>query len=936
MINQNSSTAEKIRLFQSLFRGRADVYPRRFQNRKTQKAGYAPACSNEWVRPVCQKPKIKCSDCAHRRLIPITEDIIYWHLQGYDNKGDEFVMGIYPMLLDETCYFLAADFDKTNWEQDAVAFLKTCHRMNLPAVLERSRSGNGGHVWLFFEEAISAGLARRLGALILTETMEAHPQLGLDSYDRFFPNQDTLPRGSFGNLIALPLQKVSRQHGNSVFVDEQLQSIDDQWTFLANIKKITYFEVEQLVAEAEAKGRVVGVRLEVVDEENKTPWKPLVSLPIVENLPKKLHLVLSNEIFIEKEILPAPLLNRLIRIAAFQNPDFYKAQAMRLPVYDKPRIIGCARDYSHHIGLPRGCLDEITKLFKELKIKYTVQEELISGQALDYTFYGELREEQQLAVEALIKSDIGVLSATTAFGKTVIAAWLIAKRQVSTLVIVHTKQLQDQWVDRLQTFLDIPKNQIGCFGGGRKKLKGFIDIALIQSIVKNNDVAELVSQYGQVIVDECHHIPSNSFDEVIRQIKARFIVGLSATLVRKDGRHPIITMRCGPVLYRVDAKAQAAVRPFEHYVFVRPTSFRPFRQIHEDLRIQFQDLYDELISDTVRNHLIYHDVLQAVKKGRSPIILTERNEHLDLLYQLLVDKVQHLIVLRGGMGSKSMKQSIEQLATIPLEEERVVLATGRFVGEGFDDARLDTLFMTLPISWKGTIAQYVGRLHRLHDTKKEVHVYDYVDLAVPMLDRMFQRRVRAYEGIGYKIIQPASAYAGWPSDVVLPADPLWKNDHAAAIRRLVIDGVDNSLAQLFSDIAHLEIDQIDRARSMIEAFLFYRLETLPETKGRFQLNHELPIPFDSLGCMEVDLLCRDALLVIEIDGIQHLATKDAYRSDRRKDLLLQEQGYMVLRFLAEDVSKRLDVVLDTILRVLHNRQSIALSLNQGRQCEPNN
>lgn len=311
---------------------------------------------------------------------------------------------------------------------------------------------------------------------------------------------------------------------------------------------------------------------------------------------------------------------------------------MRLPVYDKPRIIGCARDYSHHIALPRGCMDEVAKLFKELKIKYTIQEELIDGQTLDCSFYGELREEQKLAVEAMIKADIGVLSATTAFGKTVIAAWLIAKRQVSTLIIVHTKQLQDQWVERLQTFLARPKNKIGRLGGGRKKITGCLDVILIQSLTKYNDIPALVSQYGQVIVDECHHIPSNSFDDVIRQIKSRFIVGLSATLVRKDGRHPIITMRCGPVLYRVDAKAQAAVRPFEHYVFVRPTNFRPCSQIHEDLRIQFQDLYSELISHT------------------------ERNEHLDLLYQLLADKVQHLIILRGGMGAKEMKGSIASVA----------------------------------------------------------------------------------------------------------------------------------------------------------------------------------------------------------------------------------------------------------------------------------
>ena len=423
MSTHHFSIPDKIAIFRSLFRGREDIYPRRFENRNTNKSGYSPVCSNEWVRGVCEKPRIKCLDCQFRRFLPVTDEVIQWHLLGIDNSGRDFVMGVYPMLIDETCFFLAADFDKASWREDAVAFLKTCHQMNLPAALERSRSGNGAHVWLFFSEAIPAALARKLGAYILTETMEQHPDVGLDSYDRFFPNQDTLPRGGLGNLIALPLQKLARHSDNSVFVDENLVAYKDQWAFLAALRKIDRTEIESLVHHADAKGRVVGVRLDLAEEDNFTPWNSSPSrckqIPVTGDLPDKLELIVANEIYIEKKSLSPSLKNRLIRLAAFQNPEFYKAQTMRLPVYDKPRIIACAHDYPNHIGLPRGCIDDICKLLSDLKIKFTVQDELHNGQSLQMNFVGNLRPEQIIAAEEMLKTDIGVLSATTAFGKTV-------------------------------------------------------------------------------------------------------------------------------------------------------------------------------------------------------------------------------------------------------------------------------------------------------------------------------------------------------------------------------------------------------------------------------------------------------------------------------------------------------------------------------------
>jgi superfamily II DNA or RNA helicase/very-short-patch-repair endonuclease len=929
-VNQQSPTEVKITLFRSLFRGRDDVYPHRFENRKTGKGGYSPACGNEWVRGICEKPRIKCSECPHQRFLPVSNEVIRWHLSGQDDHGHTFVMGVYPMLLDETCFFLAADFDKTTWQEDAAAVMQTCRQMSLPAALERSRSGKGGHIWFFFDEAVPATLARKLGAHVLTETMERRPDIGLDSYDRFFPNQDTLPLGGFGNLIALPLQKQSRKSGNSVFLDELFEPFPDQWEFLASIRRIGRGDIEERVRLAEARGKVVGVRLALEgDEVEAAPWMAPPSrrkkdAPIVGPLPKALELTLGNQIYIPKEGLPAALRNRLIRMAAFQNPEFYRAQAMRLSTYDKPRIIACAEDYPQHIGLPRGCLNEVLETLADLKIQAEVRDERNAGQSLKVEFQGELRPEQTVAAQAMLAQDIGVLAATTAFGKTIVAAWLIARRGVNSLVLVHRRQLQQQWIERLSAFLGVPVRAIGRIGGGRKKPTGLLDVAVIQSLIRNGVVDDLVGDYGHLIVDECHHLSAQSFELVARQAKAKFITGLSATVTRKDGHHPIIFMQCGPVCYRGNTKQQTAAHPFEHTVMVRSTDFRPLRPANPNVREQFHELYKELIADEERDDLICQDVIQTLREGRSPMVLTERNEHLDTLAKKLGPEVRHLVVLRGGMRKKELDSISARLSAIPAEESRVILATGRYVGEGFDDARLDTLFLTLPISWHGTIAQYVGRLHRLYDGKREVRVYDYADLNVPMLARMFDRRCRGYEAIGYKIQLPGSAVPGWPADVPLPIDPEWKSQYAASVRRLVRDGVDSSLANLFVGVAVFrppDAEGANRARSASEAFLYRRLETLPPTARRFRLNVELPIPFDGWGRMEVDLFCGASRVAIELDGGQHLGDADAYRRDRRKDALLQENGYLVLRFLAEDVGKYLDQVLDAILRALSHQES---------------
>jgi len=907
-VNQASSSHIKIALFRSLFRGREDVYARRFESRKTGRSGYAPACTNEWVRGICEKPRIKCAECPHRRFLPVTDEVIRWHLSGCDADGQPFVAGVYPLLQDETCLFLAIDFDKTGWGEDAAAFLEACRRLDLPAAVERSRSGRGAHVWLFFDEAIPAALARRLGSHILTETMEGRPDIGLDSYDRMFPNQDTMPQGGFGNLIALPLQKRPREARNSVFLDGDLVPWADQWAFLASVRKLGRTHIEGIVQEAERRGRILGVRLPPQDDEEDEPWTAPPSRrrkepPIVGELPKALELILGDQIYIAKAGLPPGLRNRLLRLAAFQNPEFYKAQAMRLSTYDKPRVIACAEDHPHQVGVPRGCLDDVRQALEGLGIHTAIRDERNDGSALRITFQGDLRPEQKAAADAMLRHETGVLAATTAFGKTVVAAWLIARRGVSTIVLVHRRQLLDQWLERLSAFLGLPVKSIGRIGGGRSQPNGTLDVALIQSLVRKGVVDDRIAGYGQVIVDECHHLSAHSFELVARRAKARFVAGLSATVARKDGHHPIIFMQCGPVRYRATARAQAAARPFDHVVLVQPTAFLSSRSRDPDKRAEFQALYRELIHDEGRTRRICDDVTESVRGGRSPLVLTERNDHLDRLEQGLATQVRNVVVLRAGLGKKQRRALNDRLAGIPPDDGRVLLATGKHVGEGFDDPRLDTLFLTLPISWRGTVAQYAGRLHRLHDGKREVRIYDYADLNVPMLARMFDRRCRGYEAIGYTILLPASAIPGWPADVVLPSDPVWKRDYSGSVQRLVRDGVDAPLANLFVHAARTvpgDAEGARRARSATEAFFYRRLETLPETKARFRLNVPLPIAFDGLGTLEVDLLCADARVAVELDGAQHLSDPVAYRRDRRKDQLLQENGYLVLRFLAED------------------------------------
>lgn len=746
-LTRASTVEEKIRYFHDLFRGRDDVYPIRWDNQKG-KSGYSPACGNEWHKILCRKPKVKCGQCKNSQLLPVTDQVIHDHLIG------RHTIGVYPILADGSCWFLAVDFDKSAWQSDISTFLDSCRQFDIPAYIERSRSGEGGHVWMFFDHAIPASTARKLGTLILTHAMDQRPEVGLDSYDRLFPSQDTVPKGGFGNLIALPLQKLPRQHGNSVFIDEEFNSIDDQWAHLRSIKRVTRERVHNFLEVSAANDNLLGVqRVSTLDEASEDLWTESASDKPEEELidgemPERITVVLSNQLYIEKQALPPALQNRLIRLAAFQNPEFYRAQAMRMSTYGKPRLIACAEDHPRHIALPRGCGSSAISLLQAQNISVSLKDERFGGTTVDVEFQGELRLAQQKAVEALLEHDTGLFCAPTAFGKTVVAAAIIAHRKVNTLVLVHRRQLMEQWRERLAVFLEVPVAYIGQIGGGRRQQTGDIDVAVIQSLNRKGQVNDLVRDYGQVIVDEAHHLSAFSFEAVLKQAKARYVLGLTATPVRKDGHHPIILMQCGSIRHRVTMREERDRTNVVHRLVPRVTNFR---DPAEESETGIQALYGALAISEERNEQIFNDILQALEAGRSPLVLTERVGHLELLAERLGPFARNVIVLRGGRGQKKSSEALEKLATIPNDEERLLLATGRYIGEGFDDARLDTLFLTMPISWKGTLRQYVGRLHRQHSGKNEVRVYDYVDQEVPVLRRMYARRLKGYKAMGYEI-----------------------------------------------------------------------------------------------------------------------------------------------------------------------------------------
>lgn len=759
------SIDERIRLFQSLFKGREDVFARRWFSKTTGKSGYQPVCINEWKQGICDKKKYRCVICPNRNFAPLTTQDMYRHLEGKDEYCCD-VVGLYAIMQDNNCAFLCADFDDKNckygYKEDVLAYVGVCREWLIPYAIERSRSGNGAHVWIFFEAPLPASKARRLGNAILTEAMTRNGQMSFNSYDRFFPNQDYLPEGGFGNLVALPLQGQARRKENSVFVDNDFLVYKDQWAFLYNLKKIQESTIDQLLRlhYQEELGKLS------MSSEHK-PWvTPLPQNITQEDFHAKVEIIKADKLYIPLKAVSAKVLNHLKRIAAFKNPEFYSKQALRLSTYAIPRIISCFDITNEYLAMPRGCEDATRSFLNDNAVTYTIIDKTNHGNKISVSFQGEEREEQLEAINALLPYTNGILHATTAFGKTVTAAAIIARKKVNTLILVHSKALLKQWHDRLTEFLNIdyPKHEeknkrgrrkvfspIGCFDSSGNTLHGIIDIALIQSCLDEDGVKPFLQDYGMVIVDECHHVSSITFEQVLMSIKTHTIYGLTATPIRKDGHQPIIFMQCGPIRFSTDVKSQIAKQSFDRFLIPRFTSYN---SILED-RLSIATLYKYLSEDEIRNNLIVEDICKAVNTGRTPIILTNRTAHVSVLAEKLKATIKNVISLTGAGTTREKREAMQRLQTIPDSEQLVIVATGKYIGEGFDYPRLDTLFLALPISWKGLLTQYAGRLHREYEGKKDVRIYDYIDIHEPICDSMYRKRLKGYAAIGYKTINTA-------------------------------------------------------------------------------------------------------------------------------------------------------------------------------------
>ena len=738
------SIEEKVTIFSEYFKGRDDVYPYlSIDKYNPNKKYYIPACINEWKNGVCNKTMGKsCKTCQYRQNKPLTNEVIKNHM--YSNHP----IGIYPMLDDETCYFLAFDFDdkknELNIKEDVLAFASVCDKYNIPISLERSRSGKGIHAWLFFKDRIKAITARKLGSLLLSKTMEIRDNLSIESFDRMFPNQDNLPTGGYGNLIALPLQNEPAKYGNTIFIDRNFIGYKDQINYLSNIKKLSEDEVFNLIKTLSNETIDISHEDLNIKEEIKNKKKNNFKFP------KSINVILEDMIYIDKAELSAAVKNSFRRLASFANPEFYKKQKMRMSVYNIPMVIDCSKEDDKYLKLPRGTFEYLCDLCNDQNVKIKIKDKRNKGNIIDVKFNGTLREEQEIALNNLMKYDTGILHAPTGFGKTVISCKLIAERKVNTLIITERLQILKQWKERLSQFLNI--DEIGQIGGGKNNITNIIDVASIKTIWNKGKFNDIVKNYGMIIIDECHHLAAFTYESAVNTVNAKYVYGVTATPDRENGHTPIIKMQCGDIRYEVDFKKFNKNLNIPMKVYVKNTHLNFVNQNITDYTIN--EINSLIAKDAIRNDNIVKDIKKEFNNSKNILVLTERIEHLEFLQEKLAKITNNLFLYHGGLGKKVLKKYDDLKENIvENNQNKIILATGSYIGEGFDDSTLDVLFLTMPISGITKVTQYTGRLHRKNENKKEIIVYDYVDDNFKQTRNMFERRKKTYKRLGYEIVE---------------------------------------------------------------------------------------------------------------------------------------------------------------------------------------
>ncbi|MCR5400023.1 MAG: DEAD/DEAH box helicase family protein [Treponema sp.] len=785
-VSRTSSPQEKINLFKSLFAGRQDVFALRWQNSKSGKSGYSPVCANKWLSGKCDMKKYSCSTCPFKLPVRLNDKYFYNHLAGKDELARD-VIGLYPLLPENLCRFLVIDFDAhvpkaqtsitsthandqrsyghvpkssaaENWKSDILAVHKTSSGLNIPSYMEISRSGNGGHLWFFFEDNLSAPLARNFGSAILKLAMQKRHSISFESFDRMFPNQDEIPKGGYGNLIALPLQGKAVKEGHSVFVDDDFKPFDDQWRFLSSINKVDEKSIRNAIrkinnlvsdfvekdeSELESSGRI-NTKVDFNKFDHKNTFLTQNDFPV------KVKITLSNYIEIEKTGITERALGILRRTAVFLNPEYFKNLRMHLPLYNIPRFIDCSKENEKYLLLPRGNLQTVVDKLAEAEAQYEISDSRETGAAIEIENTVSLYDEQKIALAEMLKSDTGILCAGTGFGKTVVASALIAERKINTLILVQSHALLEQWKKSIKQLLNFTP---GTIAAGKDKSTGIIDIAIVNSLVEkqSDEVKPRSYKYGMLIVDECHHVSAFTTENLVASFKSKYVYGLTATPIRRDGHQKIIFYQCGKVLYSTTTKQMNATQSFSHYFIPRFTSFHYLAEKTDNKNPSINQYYEKIIENSARNELIISDVKSAIENQRTPLILSERLEHLELLHEQLKDCAQNVVLITGKGTQKQKREQLENLNNISTEESLIILATGKYAGEGFDYPRIDTLMLAMPFSWKGTLSQYCGRLHRNFAGKEEVIIYDYVDFRIPVFDRMYQNRLKRYKHLGYTI-----------------------------------------------------------------------------------------------------------------------------------------------------------------------------------------